>query len=74
MRLTGCSSVLDGKKRFQKHQKIVSSPKVKLLKAVSFKVNWDLKVTAQGSVSNLCETYAEPYRIIMFSLQYPMTW
>lgn len=54
---TGFSSVLHGKKRFKKHQKIVRSPKVKLLKAVSFKVNWDLKVTAQGSLNNLCGSF-----------------
>ena len=54
MGLTGFSSVLDGRKRFKKRQKIVSSPKVKLLKAVSFKVSWDLKVTAEGSLNNLC--------------------
>jgi len=56
MGLTGFSSVLHGEKRFKKHQKILSSPKVKLLKAVSFKVSWDLKVTADGGLKNLCDS------------------
>lgn len=51
MGLTGCSSVLDGKKGLKKYQKIVSTLKVTLLKAVSFKMSWTLKVTAEGSLS-----------------------
>ena len=51
---TGFSSALDVKKRFKKHLKIVSSPKVKLLKVVSSEVSSDLKATAEVSLNNLC--------------------
>lgn len=44
--LTGFSSVLDGKKRLKKHQKIVSTPKVMLLKDFFFFLN---ELSSQGN-------------------------
>lgn len=49
---TGFCNILDVEKRFKIHQKIARSPKVKLLRAYSSQVSWDLKVTSIGSQNN----------------------
>lgn len=52
MEQTGFCNIVDVEKRFKIHQKIARSPKVKLLKACSSKMSWDLKATSIGSQNN----------------------